>query len=57
MEQTIFTIKEAAAFVRLSPRTLERRIAAGELPVYSVNERGDRRFLRDDLLALLERVA
>lgn len=51
----LLTTKEAAEFLRVSEASIRRWADAGTLRSYSVGDRGERRFMRDDLLAYLKR--
>lgn len=39
MERELMTIREAAEYLRVSPRTIYRLIEQGDLPVYRVSPR------------------
>lgn len=49
----LLTISEAAEFLKVSKTTLRRWTNSGQLPCYRVGRRGERRFLIDDLTALM----
>ena len=49
----ILTIREAAAILRVTPLTLKRWEAKGMISPIRVNGRGDRRYFKDQILALL----
>ena len=49
----LMTVKEAAAFLKTSKKTIGRRVQAGELPCYRLGEGGARRFWARHLRALL----
>ena len=49
----VYRPEEAAEVLRVSPRTVNRLIAAGELRAFKVFN--DRRIARDDLLAFMDR--
>ena len=50
---TWLTIEEAAAYLRVSDRTIRRALAAGDVKAYRVGGRRDLRFRREDLDAYL----
>ena len=47
------TIKEACAYLKVTPRTLYRLMATGRLAYSHIAEAGRRRIKREDLEALL----
>jgi excisionase family DNA binding protein len=49
----ILTAAEAAALLHVHPKTLDRWVAEGRLPVIQTVPRGKRQFLRSDVEALL----
>ncbi len=49
----LLTIKEASELLRVSPLTLKRWGKRGKLPAIRINSRGDRRYKRESVLALL----
>ncbi len=57
MKQTseLITIQEAAEMLGLHPETLRRWDRSGKLRAVKVNERGDRRYAKDDILKLLNK--
>jgi len=50
----LLTVKEVASILRLSPLTIKRWGKAGKLPAIRINSRGDRRYLKKDILKLLQ---
>ena len=50
---TWLTIEEAAAYLRVSDRTIRRALRAGDVKAYRVGGRRDLRFRREDLDAYL----
>jgi len=50
----LLTTKEAADFLRVSEASIRRWADAGKLKCYYVGDRGERRFMREDLLAYLQ---
>jgi excisionase family DNA binding protein len=54
-EPELLDIAQAAAFLRVSEKSLRRWTNAGRLPCFRVGGRRERRFRRADLLAFLER--
>lgn len=51
----LLTTKEAAEFLRVSEASIRRWADGGTLKSYFVGDRGERRFMQDDLLAYLKR--
>ncbi len=49
----LLTIKEVSELLRVSPLTLKRWGKRGKLPAIRINSRGDRRYKRESVLALL----
>lgn len=49
----LLTITEAAEFLKVSKTSLRRWTNSGQLPCYRVGRRNERRFLADDLTALI----
>lgn len=49
----ILTIKEAAGILRVTPLTLKRWEAKGRIQPIRINTRGDRRYTKKQILALL----
>ena len=53
MTEEVLTLAEAAALLRVSKRTVERRVTEKRLTAYRIQGTRGRRYLRSDLLALL----
>ena len=51
---TWLDIDDAAAYLRVSERTMRRAVAAGEIKAYRVGGRRDLRFRREDLDKFME---
>jgi Helix-turn-helix domain len=51
-EASVLMMHEAAALLRIHQNTL-KRIPPAELPYFRVGRRGDRRYLRSDILAYM----
>ena len=49
----ILTIREAAEILRVSPITLKRWEKKGKIQSIRINSRGDRRYTKEQILALL----
>jgi len=49
----ILTISEAAKIMRVAPLTLKRWEKKGKIQSIRINSRGDRRYLKKQILALL----
>jgi excisionase family DNA binding protein len=49
----LMTVKEVAAFLRVSPLTIKRWGKKGKLPAIRINSRGDRRYKKDAVLWLV----
>ncbi len=49
----LMTVKEVAAFLRVSPLTIKRWGKKGKLPAIRINSRGDRRYKREAVLWLI----
>lgn len=49
----LLTVSEAAEFLHVHANTLRRWSNVGLLVAYRISSRGDRRFLREDLMRLL----
>jgi excisionase family DNA binding protein len=49
----LMTVKEVAAFLRVSPLTIKRWGKKGKLPAIRINSRGDRRYKREAVLWLV----
>lgn len=49
----LLTIKEVSELLRVSPLTLKRWGKRGKLPAIRINSRGDRRYKKESVLALL----
>lgn len=52
--ETMLTIRQVADFLHVSMSTVRRWSDCGMLKSYRVGPRGDRRYLRDDVLYFLE---
>lgn len=52
-EQEWFTVGEAAEYIRLSKPSIYRLVDQGLLPAYTIGPKGERRFKRSDLDAVL----
>ena len=52
-ELSLLNTSEAAALLHVHPNTLRRWSDLGLLASYRINPRGDRRFLRDEVLRFL----
>jgi len=50
---TLLTLQEAAEMLNLHPETLRRWDNSGKLPAVRVNERGDRKYRREDVEKLI----
>jgi len=50
---SLLTVSEAAEFLHVHANTLRRWSDAGLLTPYRINSRGDRRFLKEDLIRFL----
>lgn len=50
----LLTVKEVAVILRLSPLTIKRWGKIGKLPAIRINSRGDRRYLKSQVLKLLQ---
>ena len=53
-EQEWFTVGEAANYLRLSKPSIYRLVGQGLLPAYTIGPKGERRFKRSDLDAVLQ---
>lgn len=53
LRKKLLTIAEAAEFLKVSKTSLRRWTNSGQLPCYRVGRRNERRFLVDDLTALM----
>jgi excisionase family DNA binding protein len=53
-EQEWFTVGEAADYLRLSKPSIYRLVGQGVLPAYTIGFKGERRFKRADLDAVLQ---
>ena len=53
-EQEWFTVGEAADYLRLSKPSIYRLVGQGVLPAYTIGPKGERRFKRSDLDAVLQ---
>ena len=53
-KQRFLTITEAAEFLQVSETSLRRRTNSGKLRCFRVGGRSERRFLKEDLLALMQ---
>lgn len=51
----LLTVREVADLLRVSPLTIKRWGKRGKLDAIRINSRGDRRYKRDTVLALLGR--
>jgi excisionase family DNA binding protein len=51
---TMLTVRQVADFLHVSMSTVRRWSGIGMLKSYRVGPRGDRRYLRDDVLRFLE---
>jgi len=49
----LMTVKEVAAFLRVSPLTIKRWGKKGKLPAIRINSRGDRRYKKEAVLWLV----
>lgn len=49
----LLTVREVAAFLRVSPLTIKRWGKRGKLPAIRINSRGDRRYRKEQVLWLL----
>lgn len=49
----LLTLKEVSELLRVSPLTLKRWGKRGKLPAIRINSRGDRRYRKETVLALL----
>lgn len=49
----LLTIREVSELLRVSPLTLKRWGKRGKLPAIRINSRGDRRYKKESVLALL----
>lgn len=49
----LLTIKEVSTLLRVSPLTLKRWGKRGKLPAIRINSRGDRRYKKESVLAML----
>lgn len=49
----LMTVREVAAVLRVSPLTIKRWGKRGKLPAIRINSRGDRRYRKEQVLALL----
>ena len=52
--ETMLTIRQVADFLHVSISTVRRWSDTGMLKSYRVGPRGDKRYLRDDVLSFLE---
>jgi excisionase family DNA binding protein len=55
--EMMLTIRQVADFLHISISTVRRWSDSGMLRSYRIGPRGDRRYLRDDVLRLLEESA
>ena len=55
--ETMLTLRQVAHFLHVSMSTVRRWSDGGMLKSYRVGPRGDRRYLRDDVLRFLEESA
>ena len=51
--QPMLTVKEVARLLHLHSNTVRRWSDRGLITVYRIGQRGDRRFMRDDIAAFL----
>lgn len=49
----LLTLKEVSELLRVSPLTLKRWGKRGKLPAIRINSRGDRRYRKETVLAML----
>lgn len=49
----LLTLREVSQLLRVSTLTLKRWGKSGKLPAIRINSRGDRRFLREEVLKVL----
>lgn len=49
----LLTVREVAELLRVSPLTIKRWGKRGKLPAIRINSRGDRRYKKEAVLALL----
>ncbi len=49
----LLTLREVSELLRVSPLTLKRWGKRGKLPAIRINSRGDRRYRKETVLALL----
>ena len=54
-EQEWFTVGEAAEYLRLSKPSIYRLVTEGQLVAHTIGTKGERRFRRADLDAVLRR--
>ena len=52
--ETMLTIRQVADFLHISISTARRWSRSGMLRSYRIGSRGDRRYLRDDVLSFLD---
>jgi|SRR3989339_336475 len=52
-DPTLLTLQEAAEMLSLHPETLRRWDNSGKLPAIKVNERGDRKYRKEDIARLV----
>ena len=54
MEKTTLNKHEMAAYLRISVSTLNNMVARGDMPCIRIGKRGDRRFIKEDVMKALE---
>lgn len=52
---SLLTVREVAELLRISMLTVKRWGKRGKLPAIRINSRGDRRYKKEDILALIGR--
>lgn len=57
MEEIVFTRYEAADYLRISIRTLDKMLKDGRIKHFKINKRGDKKVLKKDLIAFVDSVS
>ncbi len=53
----LLTVREVADLLRVSPLTIKRWGKSGKLPAIRINSRGDRRYKKEIVIAVIENPA
>lgn len=53
-EKTILDKHQMAKYLRIGVSTLNKMCAAGEIPFFRINKRGDKRFVKEEVIQYLQ---